>query len=377
MTDNAQQRAIVFQIKTTPTCSRLWVSLLMGTVLQFVSGCGTAQLRHSSLETEIHGSLAAAAHTIRYHQEAHGFDRRLAALSVLARQAPEVFIAIVTNSCQKDDIRKMAAIALGKSEREGNVASLVSIAESSQDETTRWYAINGLGFCRSVAAEDCLLRCLGKYPSESSIIMRAMGEEGSDIFVPTLLACVFLGDKRYINDGEVIQSLSRIGSAGARDGLIALLAHSDLGIRRTASAELGTLENVPVRAFQALLASTNMEARCSAIEALGFLRDKSVRPYLSELTSDPSSRIRTSAIAALGHQAELGPTTSVAEWIERGTRDPSADVRNQAYLTLWYDLKQHDWSLIEQMQKDTSEDVRRSAKALAETLEQHSVEPGN
>lgn len=141
--------------------------------------------------------------------------------------------------------------------------------------------------------------------------------------------------------------------------IIGLLRDQDWWTRTTAAETLGRIGDR--RATQPLIALLNdEEARWTAIEALGQLKDPSAMPALMACAQDDAPELRLAAVDAL---SLLGSRAEILEVLEtRARQDSSQTVRDRA---------------LEKLRSLNPSGIGRDLEAIAEASRQHTVSVGN
>lgn len=148
--------------------------------------------------------------------------------------------------------------------------------------------------------------------------------------VPTLIRGLSDPDP-YVRE-ICAQGLGYIGDERAALPLAKALSDKEASVRRRAAAALAT---VPAKAAQPALERVAVkdpdpDVRRYAVEALGWIEDRSVVPALIAATRDPSARVRRYAAAELGRRKAPESLDALLEL----AKDPDPDVRWQAVMAV-------------------------------------------
>jgi HEAT repeat protein len=125
----------------------------------------------------------------------------------------------------------------------------------------------------------------------------ALGQLALPRATPALVALI---DRAPDLSAAVAGALARIGDPEAFEGLVALLGHSDIGVRQAAVGALNSLghPSMPAR-IEALLDSDNPLVRESAVRIAGYFGYPSVRDRILQLTADPAESVQCAALESV------------------------------------------------------------------------------
>jgi cyclophilin family peptidyl-prolyl cis-trans isomerase/HEAT repeat protein len=204
-----------------------------------------------------------------------------------------------------EDVRQMAAFALGEIESvEGADAVLKILKETNNPETVRANATEAAGKIAAANAKDAKSAELGK-----AILENLEYENGRD------------AEKR---SGKVIlpgiTAVLRAKPEGGAATVAKFLDHSDSRIRADAANTLARLgAKNSVEKFRSMLETDkDPNARANAARALGAAEDKtSVELLLKAATTDKDLRVRINAIRALGSLKEKSAAEKLLVYAEK------------------------------------------------------------
>jgi HEAT repeat protein len=221
------------------------------------------------------------------------------------------------------------------------------------------------------------------------LLLTALHRGEADLSAGAMFALALLGDKRAVEpliqalqDKKVYlrwgaaRLLGRFGDERAIVPLVATMRDTERRVRQSASAALAALHKSGasvVTFLLPLLEDTNSDLRQETVQLLADIRSqKAVEPLIATLSSDPSHRVRSAAVIALGR---IGDKRAL-EPLMAAANDPDTEVRKSVGEAVnKIDPEQSIHILIAALQ-DEDVDIRgQAARDLVRYGDRRAVEP--
>jgi cyclophilin family peptidyl-prolyl cis-trans isomerase/HEAT repeat protein len=218
-------------------------------------------------------------------------------------------------------VRKRAALAIGRIGDERGITALTTLLQDNSDEVQAMAAF-AIGEIESIKGADAILLQLSKYrkydgeagvraiEAAGKIAAANVKEEKSKLLGDAILASLNFENARRSkpNTKAILFGLTAVLRAKPADAekiVVEFLTYSDARIRQNALNTLGRLrtKNAALTATALKLLTTDEDAivRANSCRILGTSEDDSaVSPLLNAALTEKDSRVRVSAIRALG-----------------------------------------------------------------------------
>ncbi|HEX6813085.1 MAG TPA: HEAT repeat domain-containing protein [Planctomycetota bacterium] len=294
---------------------------------------GTPELRARTLDALKNGKSplhrAVAAHTLGLGAD----DDTVAALTAAAGD-------------RSVDVRRSAALALGRSHHALALPALQAAYENEHDQLTRAMLLLAVGDHGGLAGKDflCAEMSKGSKPVRAfaALALGLWGRARSDESAAAPIQKALAAERNRDQRGAYLLALGLLRHDASRDLLVTELTTSTAATRGAAAAALGMLGNVA--ALDALARSLREDtcplARSHVTRALTSLGPAAIETLRTAVREDLHSGVRSSAAFALGGIADPSVVAGLIELV-RDERT-SAELRAGAAFGLGRYFRQHD-----------------------------------
>lgn len=246
----------------------------------------------------------------------------------------------------REDVRFFAAKALGELKGPRAVELFITILEDG-NENARAAAVRALGECKD--------------PQVIEPLIKTLGDEAAGVRTAAAAALSKLGERQWkeIIKGDA-EDFSRLRWTGTQDSrvvapFIKALGNKNVQARSTAAEALGELKNP--RAVEPLikaLEDKNGYVRATAAKALGEFKDsRAVEPLVKSL-KDADGSVRKAAAKALGEINDPRAAKALSEW-KTPSRTAEASQDNRPVERLIKALGDDDWGVRKVAAKELGE----------------------
>jgi HEAT repeat protein len=135
----------------------------------------------------------------------------------------------------------------------------------------------------------------------------------------TLLLNGLHADEHLVS-AEAALALGRIKDPAAVPSLLDALRHENWRVRKAAAVALGRIGQPAIPGLLIALKDANPSLRRIAVDALGLIRDDSVRPALLDASHDEIAEVRSAAVEALRHFLDVSVAKRLSELLSDTAR---------------------------------------------------------